>query len=130
MYFANFNLPKNLSSSRKNLLYKLVNKHRISKPLFVAYFTASIISLYFLYFAIFGAKGLLVFFDLKSQISNQEHEKNKLSAKIKSKQNMVSGMDTNSLDIDLLDEQVRKNLGYINQNEVIIYQNSQTDEQK
>jgi cell division protein FtsB len=38
------------------------------------------------------------------------------------KKNMVDKMSTDSLDLDLLDEQSRKVLGYAGKNEVVIYQ--------
>ena len=41
---------------------------------------------------------------------------------------MVDGMNTNSLDVDLLDEQARKNLGYVGKNEVVIYQDNKQGE--
>jgi len=36
---------------------------------------------------------------------------------------MVEGMNVESLDLDLLDEEARRALGYSNKNEVVIYQN-------
>ena len=39
---------------------------------------------------------------------------------IKQKKAAVKGMNRNSLDADLLDEQTRKNLGYIDENEIVI----------
>ncbi len=41
--------------------------------------------------------------------------------KMQNRQNMVDGMNLDSLDVDLLDEQARKVLGYANKNEVVIY---------
>lgn len=38
------------------------------------------------------------------------------------KQNMVDGMSADSLDLDLLDEQARKDLGYAKKSEIVIYQ--------
>ena len=42
---------------------------------------------------------------------------------MQNKKDMVNAMSVDSLDFDLLDEQVRKNLGYASKNEVIIYDN-------
>ena len=41
------------------------------------------------------------------------------------KKNMVEGMNVESLDLDLLDEEARRALGYSNKNEVVIYKNSE-----
>jgi cell division protein FtsB len=40
---------------------------------------------------------------------------------MQAKKNMVDGMNLESLDLDLLDEQARKVLGYAGKNEVVIY---------
>ena len=40
---------------------------------------------------------------------------------------MVDAMNSDSLDIDLLDEQARKNLGFAGKNEVVIYKNTKNE---
>lgn len=57
---------------------------------------------------------------MKEQIENKEVIKQELLAKMRAKKNMVDGMNIESLDIDLLDEQARKVLGYTGKNEVIV----------
>ena len=47
--------------------------------------------------------------------------KERLENAIKNEQNMVDGMSLESLDLDLLDEEARKNLGYANEKEIVIY---------
>lgn len=111
-----------------NFLYNFVKKHNISKSLFITYCIALAAILYFLFFILFGQKGLVEFFSLKQQIENKEIVKQSLSAKMQAKKNMVDGMNTNSLDIDLLDEQARKTLGYTGKNEVVIVPDSEKNE--
>lgn len=106
-----------------NFLHKFVKKHDISKTLFVAYFTALITIFYFLLFTLFGEKGLFKLFDLGQRIENKEIIKEELAAKMRAKKNLVDGMSSESLDLDLLDEQSRKVLGYVGKNEVVIYPN-------
>jgi cell division protein FtsB len=106
------------------ILYNLVKKYNINKLLFVSYFIAFAIIFYFIIITIFGQKGLVQYFALKKQIENKEIIKEELSEKLNVKKGMVEGMNTNSLDIDLLDEQARKNLGYVGKNEVVIYQDN------
>lgn len=77
-----------------------------------------------MFFIFFGEKGLVTLYSLKKQIENREITKQGLSAKMKAKKNMVDGMNTDSLDIDLLDEQARKTLGYTGKNEVVIVPDS------
>jgi len=104
-----------------NFLHKFVKKHDISKPLFIAYFTALVTIFYFLIFTIFGDKGLVKLFDLNERIENKEIIKEELAAKMRAKKNLVDGMSPDSLDLDLVDEQSRKVLGYVGKNEVVIY---------
>ena len=40
---------------------------------------------------------------------------------MENKQNMVNGMSGESLDLDLLDEEARKDLGYAGKQEIVIY---------
>ena len=40
---------------------------------------------------------------------------------MENKQNMVNGMSVESLDLDLLDEEARKDLGYAGKQEIVIY---------
>ncbi len=102
-------------------LYNIVKRHNISKPVFVIYFATFFTTLYFIFFTIFGEKGLIDLVKLKNQISDKKSEKKELISKAESKKNMVDGMSLKSLDVDLLDEQARKVLGYAGKNEVVIY---------
>lgn len=108
---------------RKNYLYYFVKKHQISKSLFIIYFAALFLILYFGLITIFGDKGLLELNKLKDQIRNKEITKTEAFSKMKAKKHLVDSMNSNSLDLDLLDEQTRKTLGYVGENEVILYEN-------
>jgi len=103
-------------------LYNFVRKHNITKLVFVGYFIGFAVISYFTFCTIFGSKGLLEYHVLQQQIANKESIKQDLITKMQVKKNMVEGMNLNSLDIDLLDEQARKVLGYAGKNEVIVYQ--------
>ena len=85
--------------------------------------------LYFLSFTVFGQKGLFKLFKLEKIISNKESVKKEYQEKVKAKKDMVDGMKPGSLDVDLLDEQTRKNLGYVGKNEVVIYEEEEQDEE-
>jgi cell division protein FtsB len=111
-------------------LYNFVKQHNITKPLFIGYFIAIFAILYFTFFTFFGGKGLVKYFALKKQIENKEITKEDLSAKMQAKKNMVDGMNLDALDIDLLDEQARKVLGYAGKNEVVIYQDKKDQVKK
>jgi cell division protein FtsB len=111
-------------------LYNLVKKYRIKKLLFVSYFIAFAAIFYFLALTFFGQKGLVEYFSLKEQIENKELTKEELLNKMNVKKNMVEGMNTGSLDVDLLDEQARKNLGYVGKNEVVIYKDAKNPKEE
>ena len=102
-------------------LYNFVKKHNITKQVFIGYFIGLSVIFYFTFCIIFGSKGLLEFNVLSQKISNKESIKQDLLSKAQVKQNMVDGMNLNSLDIDLLDEEARKVLGYAGKNEVVVY---------
>ncbi len=105
-----------------NVLYNFVKLNKITKPLFVGYCIVFSVIFYFLFFIFFGDKGLIEYFSLKSQIANREATKQELLSKMQAKKNMVDGISLDSLDLDLLDEQSRKVLGYVGKDELVIYQ--------
>jgi cell division protein FtsB len=109
----------------KNFLYNFVKKYSVTKPLFISYCIGISLIFYFTFFTIFSEKGLIELFVLKKQIANKEFIKQELSAKMHAKKNMVEGMNIEALDLDLLDEQARKNLGYAGKNEVVIYHDNE-----
>jgi cell division protein FtsB len=106
----------------KTFLYNFVRNHNIRKSSFIGYSIAFSVIAYFLFFTIFGDKGLFTLFSLKKETSKIEITKQELLNKMHNKKNMVDKMSTDSLDLDLLDEQSRKVLGYAGKNEVVIYQ--------
>jgi len=106
---------------KENFIYKFVKKNNISKSIFVSYIVAFVVICYFLSFAIFGDKGLLKLHALQEKIENKKIIQRDFSEQVKTKQKMVDSMDPKSLDLDLLDEQARKVLGYAGKNEIIIY---------
>ena len=103
-------------------LYYFIKKHKISKFCFVTYFTLFFVIIYFLSCATLGKKGLIEYYALKKQIENHNIIEQDLAKKLKQKKNIVDGVKIESLDLDLLDEEARKSLGYSNKNEVVIYQ--------
>ncbi len=71
----------------------------------------------------FGAKGLVEYFSLRQELKNQNIVKQQLLIKKDKKAAKVMGMKSNSLDLDLLDEEARKQLGYSGENEIVIFDN-------
>lgn len=109
----------------KKTIYNFVKKYHISKPAFIAYSIIICLIIYFFLFTIFGQKGVIAMFRLQEKIENVGMAKEGLVNKLNNKKNMVDGISGESLDLDLLDEQSRKVLGYVGKNEVVIYQNEE-----
>lgn len=108
-------------------IYNLVKKYSISKALFITYFTFLALITYFSLRLFFGQKGVLAMLDLKSQLENRDLVKKELINEIKNKKIKVDGMRSQSLDLDLLDEQARKKLNYSGKNELVIYEDNIKD---
>jgi cell division protein FtsB len=115
---------------KENILYKFVKKNHISKSVFVAYFIAIFTIFYFVFFIIFGDKGLIKLFALKNQIDYKDLAKQESLSEMQARKRMVNGMKPESLDVDLLDEQARKVLGYAGKNEVVIYQDKNPESEQ
>lgn len=99
----------------------IVRKYNISKTTYSFYFIFITLFFYFAYHIIFNKNGVVSYYKLKNQ-ANLIHEKETSLLKlVNKKQTMVNSLNDNNLDIDLLDEQARKNLGYAGKNEIIIY---------
>ena len=58
---------------------------------------------------------------MQEKIANKETIRQKNSNIVKAKEDLIEGMKAESLDLDLLDEQSRKILGYVGEKEIIIY---------
>ncbi len=100
-----------------------MNKSVVLKNRIFLYFSFLItffIFLYLVYFLIYGQRGLLQYFYLSKQ--NQEYNET-LSQLISENQylsNRTKKLQPNTVDLDFLDEQVRKKLGLIDKNEIVI----------
>ena len=100
-----------------------MNKSVVLKNRVILYFSFLItffIFLYLVYFLVYGQRGLLQYFYLSKQ--NQEY--NDTLAQLTSENQYISNrimkLQPNTVDLDFLDEQVRKKLGLIDKNEIVI----------
>ncbi|MDC1184888.1 septum formation initiator family protein [Alphaproteobacteria bacterium] len=103
-----------------------MNKSVVLKNRIILYFSFLItffIFLYLVYFLVYGQRGLLQYFYLSKQ--NQEY--NEILAQLTSENqymnNRIKKLQPNTVDLDFLDEQVRKKLGLIDKNEIVIILN-------
>ena len=100
-----------------------MNKSVVLKNRIILYFSFLItffIFLYLVYFLVYGQRGLLQYFYLSKQ--NQEYNDTlaQLTSKNRYMRNQINKLHPNTVDLDFLDEQVRKKLGLIDKNEIVI----------
>ena len=100
-----------------------MNKSVVLKNRIILYFSFLItffIFLYLVYFLVYGQRGLLQYFYLSKQ--NQEYNETlaQLTSENQYLSNRIRKLQPNTVDLDFLDEQVRKKLGLIDKNEIII----------
>ena len=100
-----------------------MNKSVILKNRLILYFSFLItffIFLYLVYFLVYGQRGLLQYFYLSKQ--NQEYKETlaQLTSENQYISNRIKKLQPNTVDLDFLDEQVRKKLGLIDKNEIVI----------
>ena len=100
-----------------------MNKSVVLKNRIILYFSFLItffIFLYLVYFLVYGQRGLLQYFYLTKQ--NQEYRETlaQLTFENQYLSNRIKKLQPNTVDLDFLDEQVRKKLGLIDKNEIVI----------
>tara|TARA_B110000263_G_C14780537_1_gene273006 strand:+ start:99 stop:410 length:312 start_codon:yes stop_codon:yes gene_type:complete len=88
--------------------------------LFFSLISLFFVFLYLLYFLINGERGLISYY----KINNYMYELQKTLSDIETKNiylsNRIKRLETNTIDLDYLDEQLRNTTGFIENNEVII----------
>ena len=100
-----------------------MNKSLVLKNKIILYFSFLItffIFLYLVYFLVYGQRGLLQYFYLSKQ--NQEYNETlfQLTSENQYMSNRIKKLQPNTVDLDFLDEQVRKKLGFIDKNQIVI----------
>tara|TARA_Y100001970_G_C14232627_1_gene859642 strand:+ start:2815 stop:3129 length:315 start_codon:yes stop_codon:yes gene_type:complete len=91
--------------------------------LYLSFLITFFIFIYLIYFLINGQRGLLKYLYL----TNKAKENNHTLANLKAENNYfidrTKRLQPNTVDLDYLDEQVRKKLGLIDKNEIVIILN-------
>ena len=100
-----------------------MNKSVVLKNRIILYFSFLItffIFLYLVYFLIYGQRGLLQYFYLSKQNQEYNERLSQLTSENQYLSNRIKKLQPNTVDLDFLDEQVRKKLGLIDKNEIVI----------
>ena len=103
-----------------------MNKSVVIKNRIILYFSFLItffIFLYLIYFLIYGQRGLLQYFYLSKQNQQYNERLSQLASENQYLSNRIKKLQPNTVDLDFLDEQVRKKLGLIDKNEIVIILN-------
>jgi len=88
--------------------------------LYLSFLVTFFIFIYLVYFLIYGQRGLLQYFYLSKKNQEYNHLLTKLTLENDYLSDRIERLQPNTVDLDFLDEQVRKKLGLIDKNEIVI----------
>jgi cell division protein FtsB len=78
------------------------------------------IFIYSIYFLINGERGIIAFYKITNQNSNYERILSNLEKKDMILSDKILRLQTNTLDLDFLEEKIREKTGYLQDNEISI----------
>ena len=96
----------------------VILKNRII--LYLSFLVTFFIFIYLVYFFIYGQRGLLQYFYLTKQSQEYSQKLANLTLENDYFSDRIKRLQPNTVDLDFLDEQVRKKLGLIDKNEIVI----------
>ena len=125
---APYEEPKNAEIEIKDMTLHesvnfIMNKSVILKNrviLYLSFLVTFFIFIYLVYFLIYGQRGLLEYFYLSKKNQEYNHLLTKLTLENNYLSDRIERLQPNTVDLDFLDEQVRKKLGLIDKNEIVI----------
>ena len=88
--------------------------------LYLSFLVTFFIFIYLVYFFIYGQRGLLQYFYLTKQSQEYSQKLVKLTQENDYFSDRIKRLQPNTVDLDFLDEQVRKKHGLIDKNEIVI----------
>lgn len=92
-----------------------INRKNITSAILV------ILIIYFMFYFLFGRYGFIEHSKIQREITVQSQELEQIETENGKLSNNINSLKSHSLDKDLLDEQVRRNLGYVDKDEIVIY---------
>lgn len=97
--------------------------HKFNQQFRHSLFTICLICgvVYFVYHAFSGNRGIIAMIDFTYQLDQSKTELIDVRNQREALQHRVDMLRNESIDLDLLDEQARKMLGYAQENEVVIF---------
>ena len=94
-------------------------ENRISISNILTTLAALMVLSYFAYHAVSGERGLLALTELSKRVEYSQNKLDSLNAERISFEHKVSLLRDESLDLDMLDEQARRMLGYVGDGETV-----------
>jgi len=88
-----------------------------------------LIIVYFVYHTLHGDRGFFSYVQLKSELATAEQKLDVVQKKRETLEHRVALMHPDRLDADMLEEQIRRNLGYANPQDIIIFKDDDTTAQ-
>ncbi len=95
------------------------NFHRLSHKAMAPFLALSVVG-YFIYHSIQGDRGILAWVQLQDRLSQSVAELNKIMLERQNLEEKVQALRPESINRDLLDQQVRLKLGYTRPDEIVI----------
>lgn len=88
--------------------------------LFLSFIITFFIFIYLVYFLVNGQRGMLKYFYLTKQ--NNLHNYTLVNLKVENEyfSDRIKKLQPNTIDLDFLDEQIKKKLGFVDKNEMVI----------
>ncbi len=100
-----------------------MNKSLVFKNKFYLFFSfifVFFLFLYLMYFLINGQRGIISYFKLKKINTIYSKELNKLEYQNIALEDKIRRLQPNTLDLDYLEERLRKNIGLLKNNEITV----------
>ena len=101
----------------KDKKYKSFHHFKIST---ILSFVGFLLSLYFTFHLVHGDRGYFALKGLENKLSERQLKLDQMNDKTAALQQRVKAMRPTSLDLDMLEELVRENLGYAKNNEIVV----------
>lgn len=95
------------------------NLQRLTQKAIVPFMVLAVMG-YFIYHSIHGDRGLLAWFNIQEKFHGVEKQLKTLTAEREELEERVQALRPESINRDLLDQQVRQNLGYTHPHDVVI----------
>lgn len=89
-----------------------------------------LLNIYFIYHILNGEYGVFSYKYINKDLIREESILDKKKLEIEKKQNKINRLKSNNIDLDLLDEELKKNVGIIDKNEIILFTDDLKDIEK